>query len=180
MGVLIERKGVTDLLKSLKILNEENLLNDYNINLFIAGDGPQKQELMKLSGKWGIKNYIKFIGWVDQQKKEELLLNSQLFVLPSYNEGLPIAILEAINYGVPIISTNVGSIDEAVIHNKNGFIINPGDSLSLSKYIKKIVTDNILWEELSYSSKEICKDKFNETEMFNRLCELYSRCVHEI
>ena len=64
---------------------------------------------------------------VNQQQAQKLLLQADIFVLPSYNEGLPMAILEAMAHKLPIISTDVGSITDAVQHNKNGLVIKSGD-----------------------------------------------------
>ena len=115
------------------------------------------------------------VGWVDGEKKENLLKKSQLFVLPSYNEGLPIAILEAMSYGIPVISTDVGSISEVVKDNETGFLIKPGEAESLAKAIIKVINLEEVWKRQSMASKELINAKFNEDEYFKEFNCLYRK-----
>ena len=106
------------------------------------------------------------MGWITKEQKPDLLKRADVLVLPSYNEGLPIAILEAMSYGLPIISTNVGSIAEAVKENKNGFLIEPGNIDSLAHAMMKLTVDPELWKKESTLSREICERKFSEDVFF--------------
>lgn len=178
LGMLIKRKGVNDLLNAFNSL-DPNLAEEKNINLLIAGDGPEKNTLINCMEESVLQQRVHFLGWVDKEGKEELLKKASLFVLPSYNEGLPVAILEAMNYSLPIVSTNVGSIDEAVVENVNGYLINPGDIELLASSIKDIVTNEEKWFQFSQSSRNLCISKFDEKVMFDKLCKLYSGCLNE-
>nr|AAP32724.1 EpsJ [Lactococcus cremoris] len=139
MGVLIKRKGVADLINAIYLLNKENKLD--NVRLVIAGSGAEEAELKAMCTQLGLDNYIEFAGWTAGEKKEKLFRESQMLVLPSYNEGLPIAILEAISCGMPVVATNVGDISSAVIDGENGYLIEPGDVLAIKQAIEKIVWD---------------------------------------
>lgn len=134
LGVLIPRKGVADILKTVKKIKDSNF--EGNVQLVIAGSGCEEERLKQMSFEMGIANIVEFIGWVDDKRKKELLQSSQLLVLPSYNEGLPVAILEAISYGLPIVATNVGDVSAAVHEGKNGYLIEPGDVDALEQAIK--------------------------------------------
>ena len=68
---------------------------------------------------------MQYTGWVVDDEKKELLENANLFFLPSYNEGMPMAILDAMGYALPIVSTNVGGISKIVKNDYNGYIFNP-------------------------------------------------------
>jgi len=119
MGVLIKRKGVSNLLQAVKIITDNDPFA--KLHILIAGAGEAENELKDVSEKLEINSIVDFVGWVVGEEKEKMLAKSQLFVLPSYNEGLPIAILEAISYGLPVVATNVGDVSSAVHDGENGF-----------------------------------------------------------
>ena len=172
LGVLIKRKGIHDLLKAISILKEKNVLNQ--INFKIAGTGEEKLFLENLADTIDITEYVNFVGWVNDIEKKELIKESQLLVLPSYNEGLPMSILEGISFGLPVIATNVGDIPEAVINGKNGFLINPGDIQSLASSLEKIIlSGEKRWKEFSKKSKEIATEKFTNEKYFNIFKKIY-------
>lgn len=176
LGVLIARKGVSDLLDAIGVLHKEGHLDKLNrdIKFIIAGSGEQEDMLKKKADDLGIVNYVEFTGWVTADEKPSYLMDSQFMVLPSYNEGLPVAILEAISYGLPIISTKVGSIDEAVVQNKNGCLIEPGDISSLiSEVLKYINMDKSEWQNYSQFSREYAIEKFSQDEYFKSILSLY-------
>src|SRR5690606_121092 len=95
-----------------------------------------------------LSDIVEYVGWVDGQKKNDLLLQCNVLILPSYNEGLPISILEAMSYGKAIIATTVGGIPEIVSDNENGFLFTPGDKETLAFLIKKFTTDPELIKRL--------------------------------
>lgn len=172
LGVLIKRKGVHDLLSAISILKEKNMLN--NVIFTIAGTGDEKENLEKQATTLEINKYVNFFGWVNDKEKRTLLADSQLLVLPSYNEGLPMAILEGISVGLPVIATDVGDISEAVINEKNGYLIEPGDIKKLAYYLEKIIlADEESWKSLSKNSKEIAGEKFSDEKYFNIFKKIY-------
>ena len=170
LGALIKRKGVIDLLTAVKNVKErENL----EFKVLIAGSGEEETLLKTYVEENNLQNIVKFLGWVDTKKKAKLLNEVDILVLPSYNEGLPIAILEALAYGVPVISTNVGSIAEAVIDNQDGFLFDAGDSESLSELMSKLIIDRKLWSQLSIGARSIAEKKFSEEKFFEDIQKLY-------
>lgn len=175
LGMLIKRKGVSDLIDAIKIINKENFLKKNNVKFIISGIGQEEEVLKRKVQELDLTRYIEFVGWIDNQDKKNFLMESQLLVLPSYNEGLPVAILEAMSYGLPIVSTDVGSISEAVLNNQNGFLITPGDIQGLALSIKKIVECPELWESFSKNSKRVIVSKFNEEDYFKKLINLFNK-----
>lgn len=174
LGVLIKRKGIYDLIEAINLLNHMDITNKKKVKFIIGGTGKEEEGVRSLIMKYNLNNCIDMVGWVDGTKKEKLLKECNVFVLPSYNEGLPIAILEAISFGIPVISTTVGSIDEAVIHNSNGYLFKPGDIGTLIKYICKILEDDSEWRKFSKESKNIAYSKFNITNYFKKIEEIYN------
>ncbi len=98
----------------------------------MAGDG-DIDRCKQIVEEKNLKSNIFIVGWADFDKKLELLKKSSVLVLPSYNEGLPMAILEGMACGKAIISTTVGAIQEVVKKKKNGILIEPGDVEKLSE-----------------------------------------------
>ncbi len=104
----------------------------------------------------------------------EILKQYQLLVLPSYNEGLPMAILEAISYGIPVVATNVGDISFAVENNINGYLISPHDIEGLKNKIIDVVTKGENnWKKLSENSRTIAIDKFSSEKYMREFTKLY-------
>ena len=173
LGVLFKRKGVIDLVKAINLLKTDGTLSRYPAIFNIGGTGECEEELKKYVIDNSISSYINFLGWVSGEEKIKQLEKNQVLVLPSYNEGLPIAILEAISYGMPVISTDVGSVSEAVFDGENGFLFKPGDIRALSDSIKKILESKELRESFGLKSRQIAEQYFNEEQYFNKLRELY-------
>lgn len=140
LGEIGPRKGVFDILRGLS--NHRDVLEN-KIELRIGGN-KMENELRKAIEDGGLEKFVRFEGWVSGVKKIELLNWADVFILPSFNEGLPISILEAMSYKMPIISTNVGGIPEIVENAVNGVIVKPGDDEAIYKAIKRYVEDKSL------------------------------------
>ena len=113
------------------------------------------------------------LGWINRDMKEMLFNKSQIFILPSYNEGLPMAILEAMSYGIPVISTDVGSVSEVVINDKTGYLISPGSIKEIIESIKLIIANENAWKAKSSICKKIIEEEFNEEKYFKKIEHLY-------
>lgn len=173
MGVLVKRKGVEDLIRAI-----DKLGPDRSGFLFrIAGTGSEELYLRELTNELGLQENISFEGWVEKDRKEELFAESQALILPSYNEGLPICILEALSYGMPVIATEVGSVADAVIPDTNGELVKAGDIEALSAAIKRLGSNRLLWEKYSQNAKKIVEEDYSESRMFNKVLKLYQDCV---
>ncbi len=131
-----------------------------------AGEGTLYEKLIQRIKENDIKN-IELLGWMDENQLKEEYEKADVFVLPSHAEGFPNVILEALNYRLPIISTNVGGIPDSVIDKYNGYIIEPKDNEALYKSIKKLAESEKLRSEFSKNSEEILKQNHN----FNKNCQ---------
>lgn len=170
LGALIRRKGVVDLLEAVNKMKNKGV-SDFR--LLIAGSGADEQRLKEYAQTNGLQDCVEFLGWITKEQKPELLKKSDVLVLPSYNEGLPIAILEAMSYSLPIISTDVGSIAEAVKENENGFLIKPGDVNALTHAMVQLTNNLDLWKNESNTSRKICEEKFSEDVFFQAVEKVY-------
>ena len=138
LGRLGKRKGIYDL---LEVLTEHKNELEGKLEFLFGGDG-DIDEVLSIINKAKLSDIAKYQGWVDGEKKEFLLNSADAYILPSYNEGLPISVLEAMSYSLPIISTNVGGIPEILKSGENGFILEPGDKKAIYKAIKELISDN--------------------------------------
>jgi glycosyltransferase involved in cell wall biosynthesis len=135
MGEFDSRKGLIDLLETALMLKK----NGNNFTLSLCGKGSLNAYIEKFVEDNSIRDNIVNHGWVSGEKKVDLLKDTDIFVLPSYKEGVPIAILEAFSFGIPVISTKISGIPELVIDNRNGFLITPGDRVSLYLKILQLI-----------------------------------------
>lgn len=139
LGELGKRKGcydIPDVIKEVKKVVPE-------VKFILAGAGSAEAELeiKHLVVKKGVEDNVFFPGWVRGEVKDHLLRDADIFFLPSYNEGMPMSILDAMGYGLPIVSTNVGGIPKVVNDGENGFICAPGCISSFSERIIHILLD---------------------------------------
>lgn len=177
LGVLIPRKGVEDLLEAFIRLQEKEL--GKKLQLLVAGTGVLEDSLRKKVRDLKLEDQVIFCGWVDGKKKEQLLLNSQCLVLPSYYEGLPVALLEAMSYGLPVISTPVGSIEDAVVSGKNGYLVSPGQREALAKAIESTVSDSMHWKQLSEQARKTVIENYNEEQYFKEIEQIYRKLKNQ-
>ena len=137
LGLLGKNKGIYDLLECIR---DHKVEFQGKLKLYIGGNG-EIEHVKQLIKEYGIADIVIFEGWVSGDKKIELLNKSDAYILPSYKEGLPISILEAMSYEMPIISTPVGGIPEIVSNGENGYLVEPGNKEDIYKAIMSLLND---------------------------------------
>jgi Glycosyltransferase len=172
LGRLGDRKGTFDLLKTIK---ELDLLLDDNVKFYLCGDGDVNGVTEKVK-EYGIEHRIAHIGWIDGKQKMDFMKCTMINVLPSYNEGLPMTILETMAYGIPNISTNIASIPEVIENGENGYMITPGDIEELKRYLTVLCADKDLRIDLSKRSWADMTERFAIDAHINQLKEY----LHEL
>lgn len=138
MGSLDKRKGILDLLKALKYTS-------IDFKLYICGeytDSEIKNQIISYVNEF--PDEIEVLGYVKGQEKRKIFEKTDILILPSYGEGLPLVILEAYSYGCAVIATNVGAISEILTTGENGMLIAPGDINSLTRSIEKLSNIELL------------------------------------
>lgn len=168
LGRIGKRKGVYDLMKS--IIDNKIILKN-KAKFFIGGDG-EIDKLKSIIENNSLENIVEYIGWVSGERKKKYLINSNVLLLPSYNEGLPISLLEAMSFGLPVISTNVGGIPEIVKNNINGFLIEPGNIEQLNSTILHFVNKSVDYLKFSNDGLKIVEDFYPES-VFDQLYSVY-------
>lgn len=168
LGRLEQRKGTFDLLD----IADNILHEDLSFNLVLAGDGNLDVVKRKIEGL-KFKNNVKILGWINKEQREELLKNTAIFVLPSYNEGMPMAILEAMSYGIPLVVSDVGDIPYVVKEGENGYLIKAGDKKQLEDRLLKLIKDNELRSKISINNYLKVNKDFNLKFNLQRLSKIY-------
>lgn len=149
LGEIGQRKGVFDLLEAMSLVRCGAVLD--------IGGNKMEAELRERISSLGLSDRVVFHGFVSGTLKQELLAGADVFVLPSYNEGLPISILEAMSYGCAIISTPVGGIPEVV--RGNGILVKPGDAAAIAGAIDALA-DASVRSVMGECSREIVKSYY--------------------
>lgn len=174
LGHITEKKGVFDL---LQVLGNNKSDFKHRITFTLGGIG-DLERLNKTLAEYDFNGDVKFAGWVTGSKKAELLNDCDVYVLPSYNEGLPISILEAMSYGKPIISTNVGGIPEIVKPGFNGWLFQPGDQGALNNIIREVLDDRERLKEFGNNSLTVTAG-YTPGAVVRSLEQLYADMIKE-
>lgn len=170
-GMLIPRKGIDDLLTAFR-----NILPQIpeNITLALYGDDyDSKEKIGDKLARFHLGERAQYRGWLTPERKADAYKNVIVNILPSYNEGLPMTILETMAYGIPNISTNVAAIPEAIDDGGNGIIITPGRVDELASAMLEMINSvekRVAYSESAYQKAREC---FSLEKHFSDLIALY-------
>jgi glycosyltransferase involved in cell wall biosynthesis len=148
LGWLSVRKGLLDALHAADLVHQ----GMPEVHFVFAGSiqpGPEREMIANTCLKASTNENIKFPGMVTGEEKISLLSRANIFILPSYHENLPVAILEAMAMGIPIVATSVAGIPELIEDSKNGFLIQPGDCSALADRIIQLSQDPNLCQTMA-------------------------------
>jgi colanic acid/amylovoran biosynthesis glycosyltransferase len=152
IGRLCEQKGPLVLMETLDKLRAKNI----PASVTFVGDGELRAEIESYAHKHELEKHIKITGWVDSTQIRDLLLSSDAMILPSFAEGLPVAIMEAMASKVPVVSTRIAGIPELVRDLDTGFIVSPGCSDELTRAIQALIsltqTERVALVERAYAA----------------------------
>lgn len=171
LGRIDKNKGLVEIINALAAL-----FTTTEFTLHVAGDGPDNSWFKEFANNQ-LKGNFRYEGIVSGASKEKLLSDAHIFLLPSYYEGLPNALLEAMSYGVVPIVTPVGSIPELVIDNENGLIVPVKDHGKIKEAIELLINDKTLYEKLSFQAYKTINGKYSIKEYINKLNCIYRNVV---
>lgn len=135
VGRLCEQKGQLLLLRAVHRLREQGL----RVELVLAGDGEMRPEVETLIGELGIADQVRITGWIGGDTVRKEILEARALVLPSFAEGLPVVLMEAMALGRPVISTYIAGIPELVHNGVNGWLIPAGDVQALADAMRDVL-----------------------------------------
>lgn len=125
----------------------------------------------------GVAEHCRFPGWVRGPQKEMLLREADVFFLPSYTEGMPMSILEAMGYGLPVVSTTVGGIPQLVQNGQNGFLTEPGDTKAMAEALIAVLQDREKRVAMGNRSQAIIREGYSLERHIAALTEIYEHII---
>ena len=170
MGEISKRKGGFDLLQAIAD-NKDYFKNKLVLRM---GGNEVDGDIKTFIKEHGLESFVSYEGWIAGQKKIDCLNWEDVYILPSYNEGLPIAILEAMAYSHPVISTPVGGIPEVIETGKNGMLVQPGDTKAIADAIKYYIENPDVIKVHGGSAYQVVQNFFPE-RVFYDLKKIYEK-----
>lgn len=172
LGNLSERKGVSDLIAAL---GASRVAKEASFEAIFAGKGdiPGYQEKAKAAG---VANVVQFVGWADQQKAATLMASADVLVLPSYDEGLPLVILEALANGTAVICTPVGEIPNALADGVEALFVPPGDVAELARAIDAVLGQPALRHQLQVNGRALYEREFSLEKFADSIAAVHLEC----
>lgn len=165
-GKLEERKGYLDLLKAFKSINSKT---DYK--LILAGNGEVEEANCYI--KSNNLNNACAIGWQNEQEISKWFSKASIFILPSYAEGFPISIIDALSNSCAVVATPVGGIPDLMEDRKNCLYVTPGDVKQIENALLSLIDDSNLREEISLNGFELAKKSFDINVITKQLTNIY-------
>lgn len=156
VGRLVYAKGVQDLIRAFELCCNAS----DQLRLVIIGDGNYRKRLESQARASQYGNRILFCGELEHDSAMEMLASSDIFVNPSYSEGLPTSVMEAASLGLPIIATDVGGTSEIIIHKESGLLIQPHDIVQLSGALESLVLNRDWARQLGAKARNNTGKKF--------------------
>lgn len=170
VGRLCEQKGQLLLIEALAYLLKQGHL----MHLTLAGDGPMRAEIEQLISRHNLEKYVTITGWISSEQVRSEILKARVFVLPSFAEGLPVVIMEAMVLGCPVLSTYVAGIPELVVPGENGWLVPAGDCKALADAMKDILcmsVDDL--QQLGVNAKKKVLEKHSIDAEVRKLIDLF-------
>lgn len=168
LGRLGARKGVDDLIQAFADVADEFP----DVEVVCGGDG-EVEATQNRARALGLESRVTCPGWLRGEAKQAVLERSVVFALPSHAEGLPMALLEAMAAGLPVLATSVGGIPEVVRHGIEGYLIDPGDIAALRRWLRELLHDDAKREELARNARRRIEERYALPRVIERLESIY-------
>ena len=175
VGRLVELKGLDHLLKALVQVKQTG----QKFQLQIAGEGPERPRLEKLSQDLGLLDSVTFLGQVTYENLPPLYQQADLFVLPSLAESFGQVFAEAMACGVPVIGSTTGGIPEVVGPHQHKWLISPGDVLDLTQKITALLKSPQCRQELSQNNVRYVRQHFTWSQSAQAYCDVYKDVIYK-
>lgn len=166
VGRLVRRKGYDYLLQAMAKINKPNL------KLIILGEGPEKDNLEKIIKENGLEDKVIMPGFVSENKKFQYLNCSDIYVLSSVHEGFGIVLQEAMQVGLPIVSTNYGGQVDIVKENENGILVENRSAAALAQGINRLINNKELMHKMRQNNLKKVKEFYADA-----ITDAYIACI---
>lgn len=170
LGEVSRRKGIYELVRALARVAERVP----TVELVCGGAGAV-EEIRSLAVELGVADRVVCAGWLDAQRKQAELARASVFVLPSYAEGMPMALLEAMSWGLPVVTTPVGGVPQVITDEENGLLVPSGDIEALAAAIIRLLEAPALRARLGAAARATIEERFSLQASIDRLLGIYRR-----
>jgi colanic acid/amylovoran biosynthesis glycosyltransferase len=178
---LVEKKGVEYAIRAVASLLSRR--PDLDISYSIGGDGPLGPQLKALVSDLGVDEHVRFLGSLDVDEVAELLVASDVFLLPSVTgrqgdqEGTPVALMEALAVGVPVVSTDHSGIPELVVDGESGFLVPERDVEALATKLQYLIQHPEQWPQMGQLGRKLVEESYDIRRLNQRLGEIFAECL---
>lgn len=172
-GRLVKIKGIDILLKAW----QEIMKAHENAVLLIVGDGPMRDDLKRMAEDLGVDSSVKFSGWQDDIRG--FLAISDIFVLPSLQEGLANSLLEAMSFGLPVVGTRISGTEDVIQDGVNGLLVDPKDFEGLASAVRSLIRDREQAAMLGRRALETIKERYSIEKIYPVYIDLYNSLCGE-
>jgi glycosyltransferase involved in cell wall biosynthesis len=167
---LAEGKGFDVLLDAAEELREM-------VHVYIAGDGPLEERIETEIEDRGLGDAVSLLGF--RRDIPAVLAASDILVLPSYREGMPRVVTEAMATGLPVVATNIAGIPDQVVDGETGYLIPTGDARALAERVRRLATRPDLRKRMGEAGHRRASENFSATEMVDRTQSVYKELLEE-
>lgn len=167
MAWVTRNKGIFELVEAIKLLNAKK----FKFNLIIGGKGDAYEIIKREVKNSGLSDCVDFKGWITGAEKLNIIANSDIFVLPTYFEGSPNSLMEAMASGKACIATNVSSIPDIIENNINGILIEPYNYIQLSEALEFLIENPDFRSNISIKARE----SIRRANSSNKIIKEYKR-----
>ncbi|TWH47683.1 glycosyltransferase family 4 protein [Sporomusa sp. KB1] len=181
VGLLQPAKGIMDAIRAIQAL-----VRDYNLNvvLRVAGKGLQEQEARQYVAEQGLGDRVVFLGALNKEKMPDFYRSGDMLLFPSKQAGLsgrseessPYAVLEAMSSGLPIIAYRTSALQEHVQDGTTGYLVEPGDIVSLVKHVQELCLDTELMQKMGRAARIYCEQNYSQKKMAEQYMNVYAHC----
>ncbi len=168
---LVPEKGLHYAIQAIRELLQRN--PDLEIQYNIIGDGPLEDSLKEIVSTLKLNNIVHFLGAKTQSEIKQYLAKSNIFLLSSVAEALPVCLMEAQVSGLPVVATNVGSIDQIIKDGKSGFLAPPKKPLFLCEKLEYLINHRQLWPQFGKSGREHVQKNFDNHILCKKLLRIF-------
>ncbi|MDL1975757.1 MAG: glycosyltransferase [Deltaproteobacteria bacterium] len=173
---LVEEKGLQYGIQAIhRLLKQQPQLN---LKYCIIGDGPLKEDLTNLTNKLMLNEVVHFLGPHEQSGVIEMLQQSDIFLLPSVAEVLPVCLMEAQAVGLPVIATEVGDTGHIVLDGKSGFVVKSTNVGALAEKLKYLCEHRQRWSDMGLAGRKNVVRRYDINKLNDRLVEIYANLLN--
>lgn len=174
MGELGQRKGTWDLVEAIPAVLEQVP----GARFRFGGNGDEAR-LRKRIDELGVAHQVDVLGWVSGEDKLAAFRSAHVYCLPSYHEGLPMSILEAMAAGLPVVATPIAGVPESVIDHETGFLVEPGDVAGLARSLTTLLSDLGTRRRMGLAGRRLAEERFDVDVVVSEVLDLWARVAAE-